>query len=66
MHLREQLIFLEGRYFLATGASRGIGACLLGAFLKEGYIVVAALALTLPLQGQQSAIGDSAEASGSV
>ena len=29
------------------------------------FIVVAALALTLPLESQQSAIGDSTEASGS-
>jgi hypothetical protein len=51
---------------IVTGASRGIGACLLGAFLKEAYTVVAALALTLPLHSQQSAIGDFTEASGSV
>ena len=51
---------------IITGASRGIGACLVGAFLKEGYIVVAALALTLPLQSQQSAVGDSTQASGPV
>jgi len=48
---------------IITGASRGIIA---GAFLKQGYIVVAALALALPLQSQQSAIGDSTQASGSV
>ena len=56
----------EKKTAIVTGASRGIGAGLVGAFLKEGYIVVAALALTLPLQSQQSAIGDSTEASGSV
>ncbi len=56
----------EKKTAIVTGASRGIGACLLGAFLKEAYIVVAAPALTLPLQGQKSAIGDSTEASGSV
>ena len=33
---------------------------------RAAFIVVAALALTLPLQSQQSAIGDSTEASGSV
>ncbi len=33
---------------------------------RAAFIVVAALALTLPLQSQQSAIGDSTEVSGSV
>jgi hypothetical protein len=33
---------------------------------RAALIVIAALALTLPLQSQQSAIGDSTEASGSV
>jgi hypothetical protein len=51
---------------IITGTSRRIGAGLVGAFVKVGYIVVAALALTLPLQSQQSAIGDSTQASGSV
>jgi NAD(P)-dependent dehydrogenase (short-subunit alcohol dehydrogenase family) len=56
----------EKKTAIVTGASRGIGAGLIGAFLKEGYILVAALELTLPLQSQQSAIGDSTEASASV
>ena len=56
----------EKKTAIVTGASRDIGAGLVGEFLKQGYIVVAALALTLPLQSQQSAIGDSTEASGSV
>ena len=56
----------EKKRAIVTGASRGIGGGLVGAFLKQGYIGVAALALTLPLQSQQSAVGDSTEASGSV
>jgi hypothetical protein len=56
----------EKKTAIVTKASRGIGAGLVGAFLKEAYIVVVALALTLPLQAQQSAIGDSTGASGSV
>ena len=56
----------EKKTAIVTGKSRGIGAGLVRASLKEAYIVVAALALTLPLQSQQSAIGDSTGASGSV
>jgi NAD(P)-dependent dehydrogenase (short-subunit alcohol dehydrogenase family) len=56
----------EKKTAIVTGASHGIGAGLVGAFLKEGYFVVAALAFTLPLQSQQSAIGDSTEVSASV
>lgn len=56
----------EKKTVIVTGASRGIGAGLVGAFLTAAYIVVSALALTLALQSQQSAIGDSTGASGSV
>jgi hypothetical protein len=43
-----------------------VGRSTVEAGKRVAFIVVAALALTLPLQSQQSAIGDSTEASGSV
>jgi NAD(P)-dependent dehydrogenase (short-subunit alcohol dehydrogenase family) len=39
---------LEKKITILTGASHGIGAGLVGAFLKEGQIVVATRAFTLP------------------
>jgi NAD(P)-dependent dehydrogenase (short-subunit alcohol dehydrogenase family) len=36
----------ENKTAIVTGASGGIGAGLVGALLKAGYIVVAAVALT--------------------
>jgi hypothetical protein len=56
----------EKKTAIVTGAPHGVGAGLVGAFLKEVCIVAAALAFTLSLQSQRSAIGDSTEASGSV
>jgi hypothetical protein len=44
----------EKKTAIVAGPSRDIGAGLDGAFLKQGCIVVAALALTLPLQSHVS------------
>ena len=40
----------EQKTAIVTGASLGIAAGLVGAFLQESYIVAAALALTPPLR----------------